>query len=378
MDHDPDKLLLSLEPLERAPDVLRRTVNLVQERLPPGWSCLVIGQEVDLALGRRADALIEIRSPDARRAVLVAEIRRAVVTRDMHDLVAQLRSQIPPYEEAFVPLVIARYLSSSVRNWLTERNLSYADATGNIRIVVDSPGFYLRDTGADRDPWRGPGRPRGTLHGEPAARVVRALVDYRSPITVPNLAQVSGASTGATYRVVEFLAEEALIEHVKRGPIMHVAWRQLIERWSKDYSFLGTNAVGRFLEPRGITKLLDSLRTVTGLRYAVTGSLAAHQWAPYAPAHLAMIYVDTISEFASALDLRMVDSGTNVLLAKARYDVVFDRARRADRLSFSAPSQVAVDLLTGSGRNPAEAEILLDWMEKHEYEWRRPSPKGSP
>ena len=371
MDRDPDQLPLNLEPLERTADVLWRTVDLIQERLPPGWFCQVVGHEVELALGRRADALIEIRSPDARRTTLVAEIRRAVVTRDLHDVVAQLRSLIRPHEESRVPLVIARYLSSSARNWLMEREVSYADATGNIRIAVDSPGLYLRDIGADRDPWRGPGRPRGTLHGEPAARVVRALVDYRPPITVPHLAKVSGASTGATYRVVEFLAEEALIEHVKRGPITHVAWRSLIERWSKDYSFQGTNAVGRFLQPRGIPSLLDSLRTAADMRYAITGSLAAHQWAPYAPAHLATIYVDSISQSASALGLRMVDSGTNVLLAKAKYNVVFDRTERADGIIFAAPSQTAVDLLTGPGRNPAEAEILLDWMEKHEPEWRR-------
>src|SRR5690348_17152859 len=109
MDRDPDKLPLNLEPLERAADVLWRTVNLVQERLPPGWFCQVVGQEVELELGHRADALIEIQSPDGRRTTLVAEIRRAVVTRDLHDVVAQLRSLILQAEESLVPLVIARY-----------------------------------------------------------------------------------------------------------------------------------------------------------------------------------------------------------------------------------------------------------------------------
>lgn len=34
-------------------------------------------------------------------------------------------------------------------------------------------------------------------------------------------------------------------------------------------------------------------------------------------------------------------------------------------------SQVAVDLLTGPGRNPGEGVALLDWMEAHESQWRR-------
>ncbi len=382
MNHDAGKLIPSLEPMERDADVLRRTVNLIQDLLPRGWSCRISGSEVELSPGHRADALIEVRSPDARQATLVADIRRAVVTRDLSHVVAQLQSLISSqdellvplissHDESLVPLVVARYLSPSAQSWLTEREVSYADATGNLRITVDSPGLYIRDTGANRDPWRGPGRPRGTLHGEPAARVVRALVDYRPPMSIPNLIKVSGASTGATYRVVEFLEEEALIERSKRGQITNVSWRPLIERWSKDYSFQGTNAVGRFLHPRGIPNLLDNLREVMGMRYAVTGSLAAHQWAPYAPARLATIYVDNIPQFASAVDLRMVDSGANVLLASAKHDVVFDRTQQADGVTFVAPSQAAVDLLTGPGRNPAEAEMLMDWMKEHEPEWRR-------
>jgi hypothetical protein len=73
-----------------------------------------------------------------------------------------------------VPVLVVRYLAASVRQWLHERGVSYVDATGNVRVVVDKLALYLLDTGADRDPWRGLGRPRATLHGPPAARMVRA------------------------------------------------------------------------------------------------------------------------------------------------------------------------------------------------------------
>jgi hypothetical protein len=51
--------------------------------------------------------------------------------------------------------------------------------------------------------------------------------------------------------------------------------------------------------------------------------------------------------------------------------VVFDRADTIDGLRVAALSQVAVDLLTGPGRNPSEATALLDWMEADESRWRR-------
>jgi len=357
------------EPLDREVDVLRRAIALIRERLPPSWS-RAASEEVVIG-GRHVDALVEVTSPDGRRAFLIAEARRVLVTRDLTDMVEQLRSVARGDDRPLCPLVIARYISPSAQAWLTERDVSYADATGNMRITLDKPGLYLRDTGAVRDLWRGPGRPRGTLHGPPAARVVRALIDFRPPMSMSDLIHVSGASTGATYRVVEFLEQEALIDRIPRGPITNVAWRPLLERWSRDYSFQGSNSISKYLQPRGVTSLLDDLRTVTGMRYAVSGSLAAHQWAPYAPVRLAMIYVDNPKQFTELAGLRQVDTGANVLLAAGKYDVVFDRTKNFDGVMLAAPSQTAVDLLNGPGRSPAEAQALLDWMESNENQWRR-------
>jgi hypothetical protein len=42
-----------------------------------------------------------------------------------------------------------------------------------------------------------------------------------------------------------------------------------------------------------------------------------------------------------------------------------------DGVMYAAPSQVAVDLLTGPGRSPAEGQALLDWMESNEPAWRK-------
>lgn len=356
------------EPLDREVDVLRRAIELLQERLPPRWSSTAT-EQVTIA-GHQLDALVGLTSPDGKSALFAAEARRVLVPRDLGTLVERLRSIPGPDYPPIYPLVIARYLSPSAQAWLAERNVSYIDATGNMRITLESPGLYLHDVGASGDPWRGPGRPRGTLHGPPAAKVVRALADFRPPISMLELIDASKASTGATYRVVEFLEQEDLVHRSPRGPITEVAWRKLLERWSKDYSFQGNNTVFKYLQPRGMASLLERLK-VTNTRYVVTGSLAAHQWAPYAPAHLAMLYVDNPKLLADSADLRPVDTGANTLLATGDYDVVFKRAKKFDGVTMAAPSQVAVDLLTSPGRGPAEAEYLLHWMEDHEYEWRR-------
>jgi len=352
---------------ERDADILRSAVANIQGRLPAGWS---IGRP-DLSQRRRGiDATLKVTGPDRQTAILAVDVKRSVVTGDLPGLVEQLRLSVDQLAEPAALLLAAAYLGNSAQQWLQERGISYVDATGNVFLVLNRPGLFLRDRGADRDPWRGPGRPRSSLQGPPAARVVRALVDFFPPVTVRELVRRSNASTGATYRAIEFLEREGLLERDARGPIYHVQWRRLIERWSEDYGFQRNNAIGTYVYPRGLSALVDRLASASVPPYAVTGSLAAQRMAPYADPRVAMIYVDEPEQFAADLTLRAVDSGANVLLATGEYDVAFDRVVEADGLTYAAPSQTAVDLLTGPGRSLAEGQALLDWMESNESAWR--------
>jgi len=356
-------------PPARESDVVRRALDEVRSTLPGRWT---LGVEEEARKGQVAfDALVTLESPDGAQAVLAVEAKRTLATREIANVLEQLRRLIDRASDAsLLPMVVARYLSPPTRERLEQKGVAYADATGNVRIEIDRPAFFLRSTGEDRDPWRGPGRPRNTLKGAAAARVVRALVDFVPPYTVPELVKRSGASTGATYRVVKLLEEEELLERKPRGPIERVLWRRLIERWSEDDGFMRSEVVQRFLFPRGVERVPEALRAAGELRYVLTGSLAARSFAPHAPPRVAMIHVDDPAEAAETLGLRPVDRGTNVLLAAQRGNVPFLRARTVDGVVTAAPSQIAVDLLTGPGRSPSEGQAVLDWMESHEPEWR--------
>lgn len=172
-------------------------------------------------------------------------------------------------------------------------------------------------------------------------------------------------------RVIEFLEQEGLLTRRRYGPIEDVRWRALLERWSEDYGFLRSNTVQTYLEPRGLRALTDRLVALEDLEYVVTGSLAAERVAAYAPPRLATIYVRDFARATDALKLRAVETGGNVALATGDYEVVFERATVVDGVKLAALSQVAVDLLTGPGRNPGEGLALLDWMEADENAWRR-------
>ena len=84
-----------------------------------------------------------------------------------------------------------------------------------------------------------------------------------------------------------------------------------------------------------------------------------------------MIYTDDPGRLTAELDLREVETGTNVLIATSTFDVVFDRTQSYEGVTMVAPSQAVVDLMTGPGRNPAEAQALIEWMENNAKQWRR-------
>lgn len=349
-------------------DVVRRAVTLVSERLPAGWSTRVVSSK-----GRRQpDAVLEIDAPTGEVATLLVEAKRVVEGRDVQAIREQVSAYATDWPGAH-GLVAARYLSPPVRARLAEEGLSYVDATGNVRLEVPSPGLFVSDRGADRDPWRGPGRPLGTLKGEPAARMVRALVDLSGPWSVRELVKVARVSTGAAYRVLDYLQREDLARREPDARVVVPDWVRLLRRWSDDYGFTRNSQVSRWVTPRGLPRLLEQIASADGaVRYAVTGTLAAAEWAAYAPARSAMIYVDEAETAARTWGLRPADAGANVMLAEPRFDVVFERGlTNAEGVALAAPAQVVVDLMTGPGRSPSEAEELLRWMEQNESSWRQ-------
>lgn len=355
-------------PPEREEDVLRAGIDILRARLPSSWTLLTVESA---ARDLRVDAELRLRAPDGSEATILIEAKRLLATRDVSMALDLLRGgAMARGQNDALCVLIARYLAPSTRDRIAAAGAGYVDLTGNVYFTSDRPAILVRDRGADRDPWRGPGRPRGTLAGPPAARVVRALIDFRPPYTVPELSGLSETSPGATYRVVEFLEELQLIDRERRGPITRVRWRPLLERWSRDFGFAQSNKVATFLEPRGLPALTSRL-VGSAIDYVLTGSLAAARYAEYAPARLAMLYVRDITSAADSLDLRPTTAGANVAIAAGDYDVVFARHTVIDGVRLAAVSQIAVDLLTGPGRNPSEAMELLDWMEANEPAWRR-------
>jgi hypothetical protein len=323
---------------------MRDTLAGLRRRLPPGWTA-------EPQRGPRGPVL-RLTGPDARSAELDVMVRRTVAPRDVYALLAATSAP---------SLIVAPHLGERARQLIAGGGASYADATGNLRVVASEPAIFLEAVGAERDPDRSP-RPLHSLRGAAAGRVVRALAELDLPLGVRALSTASATPLGTVSRVVTLLDAEALLTRDAHKQILAVDRPALLQRWSRDHALTQSNALHTFLEPRGLPSLWPKLARLP--RYAATGSTAGPG---IAATRIAMLYVDDPEEAARTLGLVPAEAGANVWLLRPFDEVVYARTRQrtvgeptaAVEVVTVSAAQAVVDLASAPGRGPQEAEAML-------------------
>lgn len=358
--------------MDRNSDLVSEAERLLAESLGRGWAVRRVDEPVREPGVPQPDVTLTVAAPDGRKAVQMVKVKRGAFPRDIRSWLRALR----PAPRGSSYLLAARFLSPRARALLEDAGVNYIDLTGNMLVRIQSPGVLVRRQGSDRDPEPGT-EPVRSLRGGRAARVVRALCDYREPATSRAVAARAGVSPGYVSKIIGLLEREALVEREGRGPvqpIVRVAWADLIRRWSADYRMLESNTAQLFLAPQGIRAFVTDLggwaAQTPDARYAVTGSFAAAERAPIAPPALLACYVDSPLVVAEKTGLVRATSTGNVYLCEPLDPIVYERTWSQGEIVYTALSQVAADCLTGPGRMPAEGDALLEWMAANQESWR--------
>ncbi|MFK4788815.1 hypothetical protein [Microbacterium sp. ZW T5_56] len=324
--------------------------HTVERLLPAGWSLTTDPGLADA----RADVLLTITSPSGERARFAMEMKLSGGS--VSAVMAQLRER----RGGTLPLVyVSSYLGPSLREALDAENISYADGTGWLRLVSESPLVLLTGRGADRAPQPTAPASITRLNGIAASRIIRTLAVSDIPIGVRDLAMAARVSPGSVSKLLPTLTAEGIIDRPTRTAIIAVRRRALIVRWTQDYAFAKTNPfVGSYLAPRGIERTLSRLGETTS-PVTLTGSAAAHKLLPdrstsIVPLRLASMYSADPAALARELTLVPADRATaNVMVAVPQDAGILD--------SDIAPMPlVLADLLTLPGRGDAEATQLMD------------------
>jgi hypothetical protein len=351
-----------------------RAIEWLDSALPAAWSVQRSNRSYgggNLAEPQTlGDSAIEI-SGQSISATLVVEAKRSFSPRDVELTFGPNLPRVLRTLSYNTPImVVSEWLSPRTRELLEVLGINYLDLTGNALIRLDNPAVYVRSMGASRAP-KAATRGQVGLRGAKAARIVRLLIDIRPPYGVRAIAEASGVAISWVSKLLDSLDRAALIERSARGRVESVDIPRLMRRWAEAYDVFKTNQAKSFLAPRGAGQALEGMKGVASpARLAITGSFAAVLLAPVAAPALVVAYADDIDTVSRELGLLPADEGSNVALLRPYDSVVWDRNASEDGLRYVAPSQVAIDCLTGNGRMPAEGEALIEWMVANESEWR--------
>lgn len=344
--------------------LLEPAVSWLAARLPKSW---------EVSVSTRSDlpgVAIDLRGPSGTFATMVVEAKQTFGPRNVSGLLGGVGRTLLAMAGNTPILVVAPWLSPRTREMLREEHLNYLDLTGNAWVQLDHPTLFIESQGAPKNPEPAQ-RGKARLQGPKAGRLIRVLADVIPPYGVRELAAATGLTPGYVSRLLATLDREAVIDRTSRGRVENVDVLGLLRRWSDTYGVFRSNKPLRYLAARGASALMATLASAP-TRIAITGSFAAVRLAPVAGPALLAAYCETPSEFAEAFDLIPTDQGANVVLLHPFDPVVWERTTEHNGVTYVAPSQIAVDCLTGNGRMPAEGEALLRWMADNVAAWRTP------
>jgi hypothetical protein len=352
----------------RENELVDAAVTWLRERIPSAWSVEASNQEAVTGGRGRPDGTIVINGQSVF-ATLAVEAKRSLGPRDVAGLFGSIGRTLRALSPNIPILVVTPWLSPRTRELLAAEGINYLDLTGNALVRLENPALFIQSQGADRDPSPTP-RAKARVRGPKAARLIRALVDVRPPYGVRDLAEATGLAPGYVSRLLDALDDDALVERTKRGQVESVDIASLLRRWAESYELFGSNDAQPYLAARGAEDALGRFPDLPTARTAVTGSFAAVRLSPVAAPALLTAYCSDVNAVANALDLIPADQGANVVLLRPFDPIVWERTEEEYGVRYVAPSQAAVDCLTGNGRMPAEGEALIEWLLANEAAWR--------
>ena len=338
------------------PEASRRrlddTVEHLRALLPDDWNVTVAHRQPDRGI-------ISIADDDGAEATVSVLTRHRLEPRDIERL---------PQPEGPV-IVAASWLSPRSRELLRDSQIGFLDQTGNVELRLRKPALYIRAEGSPTDPDPKPSS-GPTLRGPRVWALMRTLIEVTPPYTAGDLSSALGIDDGYVSRVLQTLADERLISRRPRGAVTTVEWEPLLRKLAETYSFFDANETTTWVASGGPEQLLDNIATAKAGRWALTGSFVASSIAPVSAPAIAIVYADDPERFAKVGRLLPSKIGANVILAKPYDPIVFQRGwPNADFPSVSV-AQLAIDLLTGTGRMPAEGQALIEWMRRDPSRWQ--------
>lgn len=289
---------------------------------------------------------------------LVVEYKKSGEPKTIRGAALQIRKMIERFESAY-GLIIAPYISEQAAQICREENVGYVDLSGNcfIRfgtVLVEKSGhpnrFIIR-------------KEQRSLFSNKATRILRVLLsDPRKGWGVRELAKEAEVSPGYVSKVRRYLIDREWMPLGKDNLSLKNP-KQVLEEWGRAIQLRASGRYQYFTldKPGELETKIAQYCARNGVDYALSGFSGAIRYAPMVPSKTVTAYVsEDISQIASELGLKSVESGANVTFIAPYDDGVYYGSQMIDGIRVVSPLQIYLDLINVKGRGEEAAQAVFD------------------
>ena len=278
----------------------------------------------------------------------------------------QLQRSVKQRENSQIyPIFMAPFISEEAAGVCAEEGIGYLDLSGNGHLAFD--GVYLEIRG--RPNQFKSNRLLKSLYSPKAERILRVMLgDSIRPWKVQEIADACDVSVGQVSNVRKLLLEREWAR-TSKGGLELLQPEVILETWRSERPQTRDRREEFFTLERigAVEEALAETSDRTKIQAALSGLAAATRLAPMSRYKRTWIYTGDLEALAQALNLKRVDSGSNIVLVEPTDEGVFQGIRIVDGIPVVSPVQVFLDLAVGGGRWEEASEELLNQVIEKEW-----------
>ena len=261
-----------------------------------------------------------------------------------------------------VNILVAPYISERTAQICEDNGMGYFDYAGNCWFVGHS--IYLSEKG-NKNPR--PKEQRSVSIFERtsvvSSRILRELfADVTKTWKLKYLSEKVNCSIGQVSKLMKVLIENAWVEKLPDGYKV-IDPESLLLEWSKDYGKkeITSYACYSLDNISAIEERLKELKTDTGIDSYLTGLSGGVRYTPVVRYNKLHVYIapEDIQEAIRYLDMKEVNSGSNVVILPLENDSYIKDSREIEESLVVSPVQIFLDCMQLKGRGEEMAEAVL-------------------
>lgn len=350
---------------------LKEIINTLFEPIDSVKLVTITSEPQKLIPGNKSfkpDLLVEIQS-SSKVYFLIIEVKSMGQPKYTRMAVNQLQSYINN-QNNYYGIFAASFISDESKGICQGNNIGYIDLAGNCFIKFDK--IYINVEGKE-NPYPNT-RPLKSIFATKSTRGLRVLLcNPKKNWSVKDFSREANISLGQASNLKQRLLDYEFIEEIKnqkKKKFRLIHPEDLLQKWANNYNYR-TNKIYNFYSLDNIAtieKKLAGYFNKNKIKYAFTLTSGAAKVAPILRYNKAISYVDgNLSLIAKDLDLKVVNTGPNVLLMEPYDDGVYYGIQQINGIKVVSNIQLYLDLKSYKQRGEEAADFIF---EKHlESQW---------